>query len=272
VNGSSWTNALVVDSLNGNIGIGRAPTSMRLDVGGSIRSSGSSGAPCAFFDGLGTENRTFTFSREGQRRWDVGISGGETGTGNVGGNFFFNWFNDAGNYAGTALQIARSTGQITLFSETLASQTLPRADNFFTLGNASFRWSALWATNGVIQTSDHRDKIVVDSISGQGACAFVSRVAPVRFRWKIGGTELQSDSAKEGTPRAGRRTHLGFLAQDIRDALTEIGGDCGVWGLSDQTDPESRQWLRPDQLIAVLWAALRETRLEVERLRATIGG
>jgi hypothetical protein len=35
-------------------------------------------------------------------------------------------------------------------------------------------------------------------------------------------------------------------------------------------DADSRQWVRPDQLCAVLWAALKETRAEVAALRARV--
>jgi hypothetical protein len=43
-----------------------------------------------------------------------------------------------------------------------------------------------------------------------------------------------------------------------------------VWGLDNKDDPDSRQWLRPDQLMPVLWAALRETRAELAALRALV--
>jgi hypothetical protein len=34
------------------------------------------------------------------------------------------------------------------------------------------------------------------------------------------------------------------------------------------SDADSRQWVRPDQLCAVLWAALKETRAEVAALKS----
>lgn len=72
----------------------------------------------------------------------------------------------------------------------------------------------------------------------------------------------------EVVPKPGRRLHAGFLAQEVKAAMDAAGADFGVWGLDDPADPDSRQWLRPDQLIPVLWAALRETRAEVAALRA----
>ncbi|MFA7604882.1 MAG: hypothetical protein WCY29_17950 [Novosphingobium sp.] len=69
------------------------------------------------------------------------------------------------------------------------------------------------------------------------------------------------------TARPGARLHAGWLAQDVKAALDDVGVDCGAWGLEDADDPDSKQWLRPDQMTAILWQALRETRLELAALR-----
>ena len=42
--------------------------------------------------------------------------------------------------------------------------------------------------------------------------------------------------------------------------------DFGAWGLENVDDPNSKQWLRPDQLVPVLWQALKETMARVEAL------
>jgi hypothetical protein len=75
-----------------------------------------------------------------------------------------------------------------------------------------------------------------------------------------------------GRPRPGRRAHAGFQAQEIKAAMDAAGTDFAAWGLDDAADPSSRQWTRPDQLIAVLWAALKETRAEVARMRKASAG
>jgi hypothetical protein len=72
--------------------------------------------------------------------------------------------------------------------------------------------------------------------------------------------------------KPGVRAHAGWLAQDIKAAMDTAGVDFGAWGLDDPSDPLSRQWVRPDQLVAVLWAALKETRAEVAALRARLDG
>ena len=137
----------------------------------------------------------------------------------------------------------------------------------------------------MIQTSDGRDKLVEQQLGEKSAAGILDAVSPVLFRWKAGATEVEVASRErlpmaEDNPdgkdienvhvreirRPGKRLHAGFLAQDVKAALTAADLDFSVWGLEDRADPESRQWLRPDQLIPVLWAALRETRAEVKRL------
>jgi len=158
----------------------------------------------------------------------------------------------------------------------------PSADNARTLGNASYRWSEVWAANGTIQTSDRRDKIVAGQLGF--AAAMVDSVDPVLFRWLNGGNVFvpaETDAGAGGeddgdgvhqpgleiAARPGLRLHAGFIAQDLKAAMDQAGVDFGAWGLNDRDDPQSRQWTRPDQLIAVLWAALKQTRAQVAELR-----
>lgn len=168
---------------------------------------------------------------------------------------------------------------------TTVSGLMPGADNAFTLGGSGARWASIWAANGVIQTSDKRDKQVASALAGDTAGGVVDTVEPVLFRWKEGGAEMIV-CASEKVPmnpdnpagksvertrskrkaRIGKRLHAGFLAQDVKAALDAASLDFSVWGFEDVDDPQSRQWLRPDQMIPLLWAALRETRAELKVL------
>lgn len=136
-----------------------------------------------------------------------------------------------------------------------AGHLVPLADNVSRLGGSGARFSAVWAATGTIQTSDQREKTVETRLGEANALALLDAVSPVLFRWK-------QDATGDG------RLQAGFLAQEIKAALDEAGMDFGVWGLEDPATPESRQWLRPDQLIPVLWAALKQTRGELLELRA----
>jgi hypothetical protein len=162
-----------------------------------------------------------------------------------------------------------------------SGNTLPGADNAYAFGAGSLRWSAVWAATGTIQTSDARDKDVIGGLDFAGA--MVDAVAPVLFRWKVGGNEIRNSETETATDGEGReipaieivakpgvRAHSGFLAQDIKAAMDEAGVDFGAWGLEQADDPDSRQFMRPDQLVAVLWAALKETRAKVQALEARL--
>jgi hypothetical protein len=61
----------------------------------------------------------------------------------------------------------------------------PNPDNAVILGNNGFRWSAVWAANGTIQTSDAREKTeVADAVLGTD---FVKALRPVSYKWIEGG-------------------------------------------------------------------------------------
>jgi hypothetical protein len=124
-------------------------------------------------------------------------------------------------------------------------------------------------------------------LAASRAAAIVDSVAPILFRWKIGGYGEARETVRDNTVASeaedawretvsyvacpGNRVHAGFIAQEVKAAMDASGGDFGAWGLEDSADPHSKQWLRPDQLIPVLWEALRDTRREVADLKAQFG-
>jgi hypothetical protein len=172
--------------------------------------------------------------------------------------FFIRAVNDANTSANPILSATRSG--ITVTAVDLGGPVssngaiAPSTDNTHTCGTAAKRWTAVHATNGVIQTSDARDKHV-ERILAAEAGRMVDAVNPVLYRWR--------DDAKPDTPRA---LHAGFLAQDIKAAMNRNDLDFAAWGVDDASDPMSRQHLRPDQLIPVLWAALKQTRATLSTL------
>lgn len=161
--------------------------------------------------------------------------------------------------------------------------TIPGADNTYSLGKSGTRWSEVWAANGTIQTSDIRDKDIQSRILGTTAAATVDAIEPIMFRWKVGGhdvvvSDTETEIDQEGiehkkvllVPKAGSRLHAGFVAQEVKAAMDAANVEFGAWGLEDKNDPNSRQWIRPDQLIPVLWSALRQTRAELAALKAQV--
>lgn len=168
----------------------------------------------------------------------------------------------------------------------------PAVDNAYSLGTSARRFSAIWSANGVIQTSDAREKTDAEPI-GRWALEFVAALAPKMYRWRVGGVSLTSEApdgdarpvnaeeiaaaASENDPRdvvplyqvqhPGRRAHAGFFAQDVRAAMDKMQRDWGAWGLEDRAEPDSRQFIRSEELLPILWAAVAELMRETDRQR-----
>lgn len=65
--------------------------------------------------------------------------------------------------------------------------------------------------------------------------------------------------------RPGRRTHYGFAADDFKRAFEKLGlGDFGGY----VSDSDGNEGLRSDQIVALLWQAVRELNARVEELEA----
>jgi hypothetical protein len=163
-----------------------------------------------------------------------------------------------------------STGNLVLFNSGIGFY--PATDNAFKLGDTSARWSQVWAANGTIQTSDERAK--ADIANATLGSEFIKSLRPVSYKWIEGG---KVDSGKrdedgnfiyESVP--GTRTHWGFIAQEVKQAVDDAGVDFGGWVLTDKDDPDSQQALRYDQFIAPLTKALQEALAEIELLKAKV--
>ena len=144
----------------------------------------------------------------------------------------------------------------------------PSTDNSTAMGGAANRWTAVYAVNGSIQTSDERQKTeITESALGT---EFVKSLRPVSYKWIEGGKrhtgEFDEDNnwVYESVP--GQRTHWGFIAQEVKQAVDDAGVDFGGWVLTDKDDPDSEQALRYDQFIAPLTKALQEALAKIETL------
>lgn len=300
--GAAWTEALVIDPATGRVGVGTtAPTNaLQINAGpadGGLSVVGDGVWPSIAGFGYGTVFPAFSGRRaRGTAAAPSAVQAGDTlmryGASGYGATGF--WSGSSATLQMTAtedwsdtnrgaeielLTVANGASQSIVSRLVIGSaETRPGADNAYACGSAAARWSAVWSATGVIQTSDARDKQVIGPLGFAGP--LVDAVDPVLFRWTVGGVAIDGDpgtTRPEGedhdgpqpvaVPRPGQRAHAGFLAQDLKAAMDSAGVDFGAWGLEDRDDAASRQWTRPDQLVAVLWAALRETRAEVAALR-----
>jgi hypothetical protein len=105
-------------------------------------------------------------------------------------------------------------------------------------GLASNRWTAVYAVNGTIQTSDKRLKDHIEAVANVGS--IIDCLEPVRFAWKQTG---QND--------------LGFYAQDVYPLVPEA---------CVKPDGDEDWGFKPDRLIPLLVAEIQDLRARVLKL------
>ena len=108
-----------------------------------------------------------------------------------------------------------SGGRLRIGSETIEdtgsnrlsfnASLLPDVDDAMNLGNANFRWNAVWSVDGTINTSDRREKKNIKNLNY--GLAEVLKMQPVSFNWK-----------SKNNPD----TKLGLIAQEIQTLIPEV--------------------------------------------------
>ena len=161
----------------------------------------------------------------------------------------------------------------------------PLTDNVVACGKDGLRWSAIWAANGTIQTSDPRTKTdVEDSALG---LEFINKLRPVSYKFKVGGNRVVEEKiVKEAEydengnliraqvtekviePIAGKRTHYGLITTNVKEAAGNL--DFGGYIKTDISKPDSEEALRYDEFIAPLIKAVQELSAEVEKLKGKV--
>lgn len=86
-----------------------------------------------------------------------------------------------------------------------ASRFSPAVDNTLSLGASGLRWTTVYASNGVINTSDARQKTNINDIPY--GIDEIMQLRPVSFQWK--------NDTDQGTK-------LGLLAQDLQPVIPEV--------------------------------------------------
>jgi len=153
--------------------------------------------------------------------------------------------------AGDNVSLGSSSNSYVLSAANLG--IAPSADNTQTCGQTAARWSAVWAVNGTIQTSDPTLKTDIKPVDPAQAVKLVQTLQPIRFKWKDGGG---------GKP--GKRQHWGWNAENVRTVFAAAGEDFGGFVQAE----DGSKHLRPDQLVPVLCAALQDALRRIEVLEA----
>jgi len=136
----------------------------------------------------------------------------------------------------------------------------PTNDNVMSLGANGSRWTAVWAANGTVQTSDERYKTNIQPLSA-GLDAVMS-LKPISYAWK-------SESLRLGTG-----TNYGFRAQELNATLPDV-----VIHSQTPTDKETGKLtaeysdtygVKYAELTPVLVKAIQEQQLMIQQLQQRI--
>jgi hypothetical protein len=157
--------------------------------------------------GLGIDNRG---NSAYGTRLNLYQSGTGDGTGSINGlSFIFNGSDARGfmwNYEGMLLKFGgyNGAGYPTLFETNSSGDFIPGSDNAYSLGTDTKEWEEVWAYDTSINHSDRRDKRDIQDESL--GLDFIRRLQPRGYRWSHG-----------------KRLHHGFIGQEVRDVLEDLG-------------------------------------------------
>lgn len=141
----------------------------------------------------------------------------------------------------------------------VAGEISPAVDNSYSLGDAALRFTAVYAVNGTIQTSDIRQKLDIQ-LSDLGL-DFINQLRPVSYRWNNG---VDSD------------LHYGLIAQETEKAINEAKIRAGTQASSPESaivthDPVSdRYGLKYAELIAPIIKAIQEIHNLLAQTRSAV--
>jgi hypothetical protein len=98
----------------------------------------------------------------------------------------------------------------------------PISNNSHTLGNASFRWSEVFAISGTINTSDANKKQQIRSLNDQ------EKAVALRIKGLIKAYKFNDAVEKKGDKA---RIHVGAVAQEVEQAFISEGLDPRAYGI-----------------------------------------
>ena len=195
----------------------------------------------------------------GGAAYDVAITpNNQTGT----------WSNNSGS--------ATYTMAFTLYSgQFWGNQLYPHINGVTKLGTAGNRWGEIWVSGSVFNGSDARLKTEITP-SDLGL-EFVNKLNPVSYKWIDGGyypideTDPEQIAQKHGLPKPGIRKHYGLIAQELKQALDDVGAeDFGGYVIDDMEDPDSLLSMRYEECISPIIKAIQELSAKIEVLEGLI--
>ena len=163
-------------------------------------------------------------------------------------------------------------------SGTRASQSVyPASDGSYLLGNTSYRWSTVYSSNGVKETSDRNKKTDIVSVDADKVSELIMGLNPVTFKFTDG---------------TSGRTHYGLIAQEVEELLARLGIDTKDFAALDKSpkqeeievtledgtvttelinvEGEYNYFLKYSEFIAPLIKMVQEQQKEIVELKSTV--
>lgn len=110
-----------------------------------------------------------------------------------------------------------------------------------------------------------KQRVPTGELDEKGAPVFETRLVPQFHSVPRRGTLKRTELRPRSVP--GKRTHFGFVAQDLKAQIDAHGVDWGAY----VADPAGPLGIRHDELLPVLWASTRAMLERLEALEAHVG-
>lgn len=117
----------------------------------------------------------------------------------------------------------------------------PATNNTYSLGNSTYRFTQVYATNGTINTSDRREK--KDIHNSELGLNFINKLRPVSYRWNTG---VDND------------IHYGLIAQEAEEAIKNLRKDNKTTSIVSYDKASDRYGVRYSELISPVIKAIQE--------------
>lgn len=123
----------------------------------------------------------------------------------------------------------------------------PHIDNIYTLGNSTNRWKSVYAADGVVSTSDARQKTSLQSLTeAETAAAQEIALSAGTFKW-LSEYQKMGDSAK---------LNVGYTVQGIIDILSKHNLDYRNYGMIEHDTANDTYGLNYAQVIVFVMAGV----------------
>lgn len=142
----------------------------------------------------------------------------------------------------------------------------PVTDNSINAGSGSKRWTAVYAANGVINTSDVRDKMNIKPL--HYGIDEIMKMEPISFKWK------EENESGFKIPDTEKETKLGFIAQDVQKIIPEVI-ETHQWKVYEENpgvlinEEMPRMGISYSEIIPVIVKSIQEQQLQIEKIKAT---